>query len=141
LKTPAAVRFVNVEPMLGKVDLKKYFYSDWWCPCCLSYISEEMVTNDERHEICGTSVMTQQLIYWVICGGETGPGARKMELDWARDLRDQCVNVNVPFFFKQRGSNRDVKAHKYRLDGKEWKQFPIRCHQGGCEGGGNPLAY
>ena len=38
---------------------------------------------------------------WVICGGESGPGARPMHPDWARSLRDQCVAAGVPFFFKQ----------------------------------------
>lgn len=38
---------------------------------------------------------------WVICGGETGPGAREMKVEWARDLRDQCKSAGVPFFFKQ----------------------------------------
>lgn len=40
---------------------------------------------------------------WVICGGESGPGARPMHPDWARGLRDQCVEAGVPFFFKQWG--------------------------------------
>ena len=52
-------------------------------------------------------------ISWVICGPETGPGARPMNLDWARSLRDQCVAARVPFFYK-RGE----------LDGKLWHQFP-----------------
>lgn len=40
---------------------------------------------------------------WVICGGESGPGARPMHPDWVRSLRDQCVEAGVPFFFKQWG--------------------------------------
>jgi len=69
LDTPAAVRFVSVEPMLGAVDLSAY----------LSRLS------------------------WCIVGAETGPGARPMNLDWARSLRDQCAEAGVPFFFKQAG--------------------------------------
>jgi len=49
----------------------------------------------------------------IICGPETGPGARPMNLDWARSLRDQCVAAGVPFFYK-RGE----------LDGQLWHQFP-----------------
>ncbi|MEN6536687.1 MAG: DUF5131 family protein, partial [Bryobacteraceae bacterium] len=41
---------------------------------------------------------------WVICGGESGPDARPMHPEWARDLRDQCVAAGVPFFFKQWGA-------------------------------------
>jgi protein gp37 len=46
-------------------------------------------------------------IDWVICGGESGPGARPMKLDWARDIRDQCARAGVPYFFKQLGGVRD----------------------------------
>ncbi|MDE2745455.1 MAG: phage Gp37/Gp68 family protein [Chloroflexota bacterium] len=43
-------------------------------------------------------------IHWVIAGGESGPGARAMDPDWVRGVRDQCANANVPFFFKQWGA-------------------------------------
>lgn len=46
----------------------------------------------------------QGYIDWVICGGESGPGARPMDLAWARDLRDQCDELEIPFFMKQLGS-------------------------------------
>ena len=55
---------------------------------------------------------------WVICGAETGPGKRHMDLDWARDLRDQCIAAHVPFFFKKDSDGNSA------LDGREWKQFP-----------------
>ncbi len=45
-----------------------------------------------------------QTLNWVICGGESGPGARPMSLAWARDLRDQCDKYGIPFWFKQLGS-------------------------------------
>jgi len=57
-------------------------------------------------------------IDWVICGAETGPGKRPMQLDWARSLRDQCQAAGVPFFFKRDGNgNRE-------LDGRLWEEFP-----------------
>ena len=43
---------------------------------------------------------------WLICGGETGPGARPMDISWARRLRDRCAAAGVPFFFKKPGSHR-----------------------------------
>jgi protein gp37 len=81
---------------------------------------------------------------WVICGGESGPGARPMHPDWSRSLRDQCVSAGVPFLFKQWGQYApcerwapgsvnlgDVsmmrvgkKAAGCLLDGREWKEFP-----------------
>jgi protein gp37 len=79
LRTPAAKRYVSIEPMLGQV--------------CLNAID----ALDGRHVKSGPS------INWVICGGESGPGARPMHPKWARLLRDECQSAGVPFFFKQWG--------------------------------------
>lgn len=62
-------------------------------------------------------------IHWVIAGGESGPSARVMHIDWAREIRDECRRQNVPFFFKQWGGIRP-KAGGRSLDGMEWSQFP-----------------
>ena len=62
-------------------------------------------------------------IQWVIVGGESGPGARPMQLAWARSVRDQCIAQKVPFFFKQWGGFRP-KSGGRELDGKEWNEFP-----------------
>lgn len=51
----------------------------------------------------GKYLYDTQYIDWVICGGETGPGARPMHPDWVRSLRDQCQQARVPFFFKSWG--------------------------------------
>ncbi len=79
IKTPAAVKLVSVEPMLGAMDISMWF--------CSGY--------DEPPQ--------DDVVDWVICGGESGPGARPMHPDWARSLRNQCRNAKVPFFFKQWG--------------------------------------
>jgi protein gp37 len=69
-------------------------------------------------------------IHWVIVGGESGAGARRMDPDWARDIRDQCTAAGVPFFFKQWGSfnesgQRVGKKRAGRLiDGRTWDEFP-----------------
>ena len=64
-------------------------------------------------------------ISWVIVGGESGPGARPMDLDWARSIRDQCVRHKVPFFLKQLGGVRDKRAgDEAVLDGRTWREFP-----------------
>ncbi len=62
-------------------------------------------------------------IHWVIAGGESGPGARPMHIDWARDVRDQCAARKVPFFFKQWGGLR-TKSGGRSLDGREWNELP-----------------
>ena len=69
-------------------------------------------------------------IDWVIVGGESGPKARRMRMEWARDIRDQCVAVGVPFFFKQWGEfdESGVRVGKKKagqlLDGRLWDQMP-----------------
>lgn len=62
-------------------------------------------------------------IHWIIVGGESGPKARPMEGDWVRDIRDQCITADVPFFFKQWGGVRP-KSGGRMLDTSEWSQFP-----------------
>jgi protein gp37 len=64
-------------------------------------------------------------IGWVIAGGESGPGYRPLNLDWARGLRDLCVSSHVPLFFKQIGGLTS-KASGRLLDGRTWDQFPAR---------------
>ncbi len=63
-------------------------------------------------------------IGWVIVGGESGPGARPMCEEWATDIRDQCKESNVPFFFKQWGGVRK-KAAGRELNGRLWEEMPL----------------
>ena len=67
--------------------------------------------------------MNLKKIDWVITGGESGPGARLIEADWVRDIRDQCVESNTPFFFKQWGGV-NKKKNGRTLDRKTWNQMP-----------------
>ena len=62
-------------------------------------------------------------IHWVIVGGESGPRARPMRVEWARRVCDECVSAEVPFFFKQWGGLRP-KSGGRTLDGREWNAFP-----------------
>jgi protein gp37 len=62
-------------------------------------------------------------IHWVIVGGESGPHARPMNPEWAIDIRDQCLEAHIPFFFKQWGG-RSPKTGGRLLEGTEWSQFP-----------------
>jgi len=63
-------------------------------------------------------------IHWAIVGGESGPGARPMEQEWVQSIRDQCVEQNVPFFFKQWGGVRKHLTGR-TLDGQTWDQYPL----------------
>jgi protein gp37 len=62
-------------------------------------------------------------IDWVIVGGESGPGARPMDSEWVRDIRDQCLHAGIQFFFKQWGGVNKKKAGR-ALDGRTWDQMP-----------------
>lgn len=64
-------------------------------------------------------------IQWVIVGGESGPGARPMNLDWVRDLQRQCTEAGAPFFLKQLGGAIDKHGHERALlDGQLWRAMP-----------------
>jgi len=64
-------------------------------------------------------------IDWVIAGGESGPRARTMDAEWAREVRDQCIEQNVPFFFKQWGGVQKKKNGRI-LDGVTWDEMPLK---------------
>lgn len=62
-------------------------------------------------------------ISWSIVGGESGPGARPMQTDWAREIRDESLRQGVAFFFKQWGGKRHPDGAE--LDGVQWRQMPL----------------
>ena len=96
LQIPAAVRYVSVEPMLGPIKLEHYFPEYDYRPTYEYFrIAYGLDSNKP--------VIVRSGLDWVICGGETGPGARPMHPDWVRSLRDQCQAVGIPFFFKSWG--------------------------------------
>jgi protein gp37 len=141
LAVPAVVRFLSCEPLLGPVDLyngepdprldghkaTQTFLGEWW---------------EHGDNLRGPP---RKGVDWVICGGESGPGARPMHQDWARSLRDQCLAAGVPFHFKQWGEfwpnhffddNRTIqpetmwmdrvgkKTAGRLLDDREWNEVP-----------------
>lgn len=88
LQVPAAVRFLSCEPLLSEINFYK--------------TSANAFPQDINHPWRNGPIL--QGIHWLICGGESGPGARPMHPDWARSLRDQCQAAGVAFFFKQWGN-------------------------------------
>jgi protein gp37 len=89
LSTPAVVKFISMEPLLGPMPN-----------------------------------LALDGIDWVIVGGESGPGARKMEKKWVTEIRDQCLYARVPFFFKQWGGVNKKRAGRM-LDNRTWDQMPF----------------
>lgn len=91
LATPAAVRFVSAEPLLGPVRLP-------WCWCVRCGVEPER--HAETHLHCHDDLQVRKLD-WVIVGSESGPRGRPMATEWAASLRDQCAAARVAFFTKQ----------------------------------------
>lgn len=73
--------------------------------------------------IAPVGVLDLRGISWVIAGGESGPKYRSCEVEWLREVRDQCIDAKVPFFFKQWGGLRPKSGGRL-LDGKKWNEFP-----------------
>ena len=101
LETPAAVRWISAEPLLGPLTVF-----------------------DLDGPVDAREGMDPGL-HWVVAGGESGPGARPMDPEWARSLRDQCGIAGVPFFLKQWGGA-TAKAGGRILDGRTWDELPAR---------------
>lgn len=87
--TPASIRFLSCEPLLGPLPS-----------------------------------LNLDGIDWVIAGAESGPGARPMNLDWVRELRDRTINAGAAFFFKQDATSTGRKIHTPELDGRQWLEYP-----------------
>ncbi len=101
LQTPAAVRWISAEPLLGPMDLSPAYF-----PC---HNAEGMRPDPETgaSECCRecdyTGISNEMGLDWVVVGGESGPHARPMHPQWARSLRDQCAAAGVAYLFKQWG--------------------------------------
>ena len=95
LQTPAAVRWISAEPLLGEVKLR----TEWLkCPGGVEY--GRGFNQTAVHAGCCEK---HSRLQWVVAGGESGPGARPLQLDWMRSFRDQCHAARTPFFLKQLG--------------------------------------
>lgn len=126
LQTPAAVRFISAEPLLGAVDLGDIVIRERAGESHIDSLYCDVGPEDDEFE--------GHTLDWVIAGGESGAGARPMHPDWVRSICDQCDDAEVPFFFKQWGEWAPLSAlpEEIRLemslkpgvvlnaDGSEW---------------------
>lgn len=102
VRCPAAVRFLSVEPMLESVDLG------------LAGMLRR------RRSYLPLSTM----LHWVICGGESGGGARPFDVQWATDLLKQCQEHDVPFFMKQLGAKPNLSGPQRSRKGGDPAEWP-----------------
>lgn len=118
ITVPAAIHFLSCEPLLGKIDLTKVYMNEVIFESgpanCLSgqYFSPWGFAG-------GVGNFKGPKIDWVIVGGENHKDHRDMEIDWLRDLRDQCAANGTAFLFKQWSGNgqKEIKAMGRELDG------------------------
>lgn len=105
LQTPAVVRFLSGEPLLGPLDLASPLYVGEAGITMRGYLRSHSEPDDFHFHAAKLD--------WVIVGGESGQGARPMHPAWARSLRDQCAAAEVPFFFKQWGEHRPLTPKEH----------------------------
>ena len=100
-ETPAALRWLSLEPLLARldpIDLGAYLA----CGHCGHTRRDHLMENPRR--LCSGCMCTGWTgIDWVVVGGESGPNARPMDPGWVREIRDLCVEHEIPFHFKQWG--------------------------------------
>jgi protein gp37 len=104
LQTPAAVRFLSVEPQLEDVHIDCIEWNDGEGRILLHPLAGTAEVLDSNSMDIISDDPENPCISWVICGGESGPGARPFNLAWAESLLEQCRAAGTPFFFKQMGS-------------------------------------
>jgi protein gp37 len=114
-RTPAAVRFISAEPLLGPL-----------IPDSIT-VADEGTTYGWHDDYDGAGLRFYRdgkfAFDWLIVGGESGNGHRPIDPEWVRDLRDVCMHEGVAFFFKQWGGLRP-KSNGRELDGRTWDEMP-----------------
>jgi protein gp37 len=120
LDTPAAIRWLSVEPLLGPIDLTKHWYTthNWhnWLT------GETGIDRTTDNLVCHKQ--TGQKIDWVVIGGESGPNHRPCQIEWIESIADQCVRAGVACFVKQAADR--FPGQQGRISDDLWalKEFP-----------------
>jgi protein gp37 len=161
LDTPARVRWISAEPILGPVDVRPWLSGSYECASQCGWRSGDAPSREYCHACGITSEIFEEFcsacgaqdfghicphcestavqghpdtpcLDWIVAGGESGPGARPMHPDWARSLRDQCEAAGVPFLFKQWGEWIDFR----QFGASSWRnKTPQRAgYRGPCIG-------
>jgi protein gp37 len=118
LCTPAAIRFVSAEPLLGPIDFTSIRQT-----AAPGYFGDALqwYHRGKSHDDEG---LIYPLLDWIIVGGESGPAARPMHPDWLRSIRDKCAAAGTAFFFKQWGEYWPAEIVRKGEDGEWWRRFP-----------------
>lgn len=121
LDIPAAGHFTSIEPLLESVVLEQHF------PAPVAGLERYLVHTDIQSEVLyplqpRVVRWRDRMLKWVIVGGESGVNRRPFDKQWAREIRDLCIQYGVPFMFKQGSAARS--GQDTDLDGREWMQKP-----------------
>lgn len=117
LQTPSAVRFLSCEPLLGPISCRWAKWDDHLPNARRIKQMPDVERDGKTIAGCVSDVDGLAMLDWVICGGESGPGSRPMQEQWARDLMQQCKAAGVAFFMKQ-GSRANWPYYK------DFESFP-----------------
>lgn len=134
LNTPAAIRFVSAEPLLGPISFERWM-GEMDCGACRVRFGGDTCPECDTQDGDGmgqigfavSNVDPYAELHWVITGGESAlKDARYCDLDWVRAIRDQCQAVGVALFHKQHGGTRKIDGvwGGRELDGRTWDEFP-----------------
>lgn len=119
MQTPATVRFISAEPLLG--------------PVTLTHLHTHCPTHDFSGGFCVGPCPDRRRPDWVIVGGESGKGARPMHPEWARSLRDQCTKANIAYLFKQWGEWAPDADNPSEGNGRRLRHSRVYLHPDGTE--------
>lgn len=145
LDTPAAVRFLSCEPLLGPIDIGQFVVEE--TEPAYRMLSRHYGPNGLFDETGSQSEKRYRIkkdhgLHWLIVGGESGPRARPFDIAWARALMAQCAGCQVPFFMKQLGSNpyngarRFLCGDRHGGDPEQWPEdLRVRAFPSVCEAG------
>ena len=103
-ETPAAVRWVSAEPLLAPVDLGEWVFNR-------RQVIRDCMNGPVAMSWDQADAAALHPLEWVVVGGESGPGARPMDPEWARALRDECEIARVPFYMKQMARKQPIPPH------------------------------
>ncbi|RSU21674.1 hypothetical protein CA221_12400 [Sphingomonas koreensis] len=128
LATPAAIRFLSCEPLLGPVDLERSWHgesaldSECWGECnwCRNGADFPPLWNCQNgRQSDAEREKMRSGIDWVIWGGESGPGSREFAMEWGAAIVDQCSTAGVPVFGKQLGARPTFEGRRWRTDDRK----------------------
>jgi protein gp37 len=132
LNTPAAVRWVSAEPLLGPITFR---WAAWDKHQTHSRRVKQLANVERDGKVIAGAVDHLdglRMLDWIVVGGESGSESRPMEMIWAHQIAEQCIEAKTPFFMKQLGGKADkrgdIKQFPTGLQIRQWPAEPSHAH-------------